>query len=302
MLSSIFKNNIPSKYNICDFKYNNKSYNIHNQLSDYIYKHTESKRICTALTNEEKNIMKELKGIIGIGDALALKLIKLYNVRSIEHLKYLYISNKIKLSNITIIGLKYYYELHEKFMIDEARQIVSKIDKVIKEIDQNYITFLTGSFCREIPSREIIILISNPSILLDNDIEYQLCDIINLLQKKEIIIESITKNIIKRFDGICRLNNKNRKILLKMVNFNSISFSNLYHNGPKDFFQKMKYIAKKNNYVLTEYGIYKNIKNINNKVSNLNTEKLIFNFLNLQYIHPKHRNSIENINTISNNL
>ncbi len=44
-------------------------------------------------------------------------------------------------------------------------------------------------------------------------------------------------------------------------------------------------------------GIYKNIKGFN-KILNLSTEKLIFNFLNLYYIEPKNRNSIEDIKSI----
>jgi DNA polymerase/3'-5' exonuclease PolX len=85
---------------------------------------------------------------------------------------------------------------------------------------------------------------------------------------------------------------KNKEGILRRIDIRFVSFENyysslLYFTGSADLNRKMRNVAKKKGYKLSEYGLT-NINNNSEKIV-INSEKDIFDFLNLEYLKPNER-------------
>ena len=87
--------------------------------------------------------------------------------------------------------------------------------------------------------------------------------------------------------GICKLKNGLlRRIDIRYMPYDCYYSAILYFTGSKDFNKKMRQIALTMGYTLNEYGLY----NQNGKPFTINSEKDIFDILNMEYLIPSKRN------------
>lgn len=206
------------------------------------------------LLDKNYKIYKKLSKIKGVGKKTIDKWIKV-GVETIEDAK------KLKLTYAQQLGLKYYNDLNTKI----SRKSVSKFEEDLRLITDNFI--IVGSYRRKKK------LIGDIDILVDDD------TIFNYLynNNKGILINGQQKKSILYKIGYVR------QIDLLLVK-NNYYTSLLYFTGPFKFNIHIRHIAKEKGYLLNEHGLFKN-----NKEVKINSEKNIFEILDIDYIKPENR-------------
>lgn len=231
--------------------------------------------------------INELGQLMGIGPAFAIKLVNKYKIMNILSLKNAYETNKINLTNEQILGLKYYKHLKYRISRSEADKFKTIIDKQINKLDKNLKSIIAGSFRRcqdEIGDIDLIIYSKKikqvPKNLLQLIID----------QIKSILVADIAIGETK-YSGLISLKkstSKVRRLDIRVVPYDSFPTTLLYFTGNKNFNQRMRSLAKKNGFLLNEYGLYKLIKGRKVRIS-VTTEQDIFSKLNMKYINPVNR-------------
>lgn len=243
--------------------------------------------------------VSELEQVYGIGRAKALELITVYNIKSVDDLKHAIKHHQIELSENILTGLKYYGVYRQQI----PRVEVLEYDKIIHEqlfqIDSRLIGIICGSYRRLAKeSNDIDFLIVHPDVItmkqltehFINDNNY-LSMFVNKLIKSKIIVDSLTGTDTKtKFMGFCKLPSKYvRRIDIRFIPYESYYTALLYFTGSGEFNRKMRHIAIQMNYKLNEYGLYKIDKNDKLKKIPINSEKDVFQYLNMDYLEPQFR-------------
>jgi DNA polymerase beta len=233
----------------------------------------------------------ELVEVYGIGRKTAVELFKKYNVKSISELKQLYEEKKIDLSENIIKGLKYYGKFKENIPRQEIDLIYDYLRKVMMDIDPRLLCVICGSYRRlRATSNDIDMIIVHPDFQNEKSnikINY-LSVVVNKLHKNKFIVDSFTSyDTETKFMGLCQLSSKYdlRRIDIRFIAYESYYYAILYFTGSKDFNKKMRQVAIDMGYKLNEYGLYDK----NNKIIKVNSEKEIFDLLNMEYIQPDQR-------------
>lgn len=235
-------------------------------------------------SNPENDAINKLSKIMGIGSIFANKLVNKYKIMNIIDLKKAYESNKIKLTNEQILGIKYYKHLEYLIPRNESTTFKKIIDKKIQKLSLQ--TIIAGSYRRQINKMgDIDLLIYSPQI--DKVPLNLLATIIKKIDN--IIVSNISLGQTK-YSGLIRLNkySKVRRLDIRIIAYNSLSTALLYFTGSKEFNKKMRTIAKNKGYLLNEYGLYKIVKNKKIQI-NILSEKDVFKKLNMDYVIPKNR-------------
>ena len=243
----------------------------------------------------KKKIIQDLESVIGIGHTHA---IELYNqgITSVRELKkkikegIIHVNDKIKL------GLKYYGKFKEHIPREETQQIYNIFKNIFKNLNKNlklneqYIFEFCGSYRREkLVSGDIDILISKKGKLKEDT---YLHDIIKILKNpikennnKPLLIDDLTELGKTKYMGFGKyLLNPVRRIDIRFIPYESYFSALLYFTGSAELNKKMRQIAKNKNLKLSEYGLFKN-----NKQIPINSEKDIFDILEIEYLVPKLR-------------
>lgn len=227
---------------------------------------------------KENKISEKLEDIIGIGASKAKELINI-GVTSIKDLKDKIKNNEIKISDTIKTGLKYHGVYQENIPRNEIDQIKKLITKTV---DKKYIFSICGSYrrCKDF-SNDIDILFTMKESKGPNHLK----TIINELNDKGFLVDSLTKNNKTKYMGFCKYkDNPVRRIDIRFVKYESFYSALLYFTGSGDFNRNMRSIAKKQGYKLSEYGLMKD-----NKIEKISSEKDIFNILGMSYVEPNER-------------
>lgn len=231
----------------------------------------------------------ELSLITGVGNT-RIKTWNSLGIYTLDDLKKAIEEKKIKTTHHIDIGIKYFEDLLIKIPRDEINKIKDLITPIIKNIDKDFIFEICGSYRRGlIESSDIDILISNTKYPQNISKQNFLKLIIKKLKDINFIIDSLTVNGDTKFMGVCRLNKNciSRRIDIRIVDYDSYFTSILYFTGNKDFNIYIRNKALEKNYSLSEYSL----KNLNDS-SNiyLNSEKELFDLLNIEYVESNKRN------------
>ena len=247
---------------------------------------------------EKKQALQDLESVVGIGHVHALEL---YNkgITSVKDLKKQIKEGKIEVNDKIELGLKYYGKFEGNIPRKEIEKVYKIIQDIIKVInkklkeEEQYIFEICGSFRREKPtSGDIDILISKKG-KLDETYNY-LLNIINLLKSpikknddKPLLIDDLTdKNIHTKYMGFSKYKeNPPRRIDIRFVPFESYYSALVYFTGSMELNKQMRVIAKSKKLKLSEYGLFKE----NGKSLPINSERDVFELLDIEYIVPRLR-------------
>ena len=237
--------------------------------------------------------LEELEDVYGIGHKTAIELFNKFNVKSVSDLKKLHKSGLIELPPNIIKGLQYYGKIKENIPRKEIDNINNYLLEKLKLIDLNLFGIICGSYRRlKLTSNDIDMLLVHPKIKTkkddtNNKINYLKLFIENLI-KDNFIIDSLTDiNVPTKYMGLCKMNNNPlRRIDIRFIPYESYYYAMLYFTGSKDFNKKMRLVAISKGYLLNEYGLYDS----NNKMFKANSEKEIFDLLDMEYVDPQYRN------------
>ena len=249
--------------------------------------------------------------IYGIGEKKAEELIE-KNIETIEDLELrqneLQKNKKALLNEKQKIGLKYYRPLLKRIPREEIEEYKLNLTELFnetikennsKEEDNKF--EIVGSYRRgKENSGDIDIIITSKN---NDDKVYN--KFIEKLQEKGILIELLSNGKIKSLT-IGKLPKENA--IARRLDFlysppDEYAFAILYFTGSKEFNTAMRQHALNNDLTLNEHGFHK-IKDrmkedkVNDKI--FNTEKDIFDYLNLEYKEPSERIDENSIIILSN--
>ena len=248
------------------------------------------------IKNKEK-VIKELIKIHSIGSKRAIELFNKYDIKSINDLKKKFKKGEVKLTYQQELGLKFYDDLTNKIPNIIILSFEVYLQKLVYNIDSNYLIVLCGSFRRNKPySHDIDILITHKNIKKIEQCKKYLSEILKLLNN--FIVGDLIINYKNHFQGYACFKNILKKNYKTDFNLNSIIrvdiivvpeesfFTGLLHfTGSGSFNKKMRNIAKSRNMKLNEYSLTKN-----NKKIKIKSEIDIFKHLNMDYVKPDERN------------
>lgn len=247
--------------------------------------------------NNKEKVIKKLIKIHSIGSKRAIELFNKHNIKSINDLKKKVKNGKIKLTYQQELSLKYYDVLTDKIPNIIILSFEVYLQKLVYNIDSNYLIVLCGSFRRNKPySHDIDILITHTNIKKIDQCKKYLSEILKLLNN--FIVGDLIINYKNHFQGYACFKNILTNNYKTDFNLNSIIrvdiivvpeesfFTGLLHfTGSGNFNQKMRNISKSKNMKLNEYSLTKN-----NKKIKIKSEIDIFKHLNMQYVKPEDRN------------
>jgi DNA polymerase beta len=236
--------------------------------------------------------MDKLEEVFGIGRKKAYELMTQHKVKSIEQLKKLHSSGKIELPEAVIKGLKYYGKVKENIPRAEIDEIDNYLKKVLLKIDPQLFGIICGSYRRlKMTSGDIDMLVVHPKLKTKSQVEKAkinyLEKFVNKLVDDKFIVDSLTGTDVKtKYMGICQhKNNPLRRIDIRFLPYESYYYAILYFTGSGDFNRKMRQVALEMGYILNEYGLYDE----KGKMIKVNSEKEIFEHLNMEYLSPELR-------------
>jgi NAD-dependent DNA ligase/DNA-binding Lrp family transcriptional regulator len=231
------------------------------------------------LEREKHNPVNVLADVYGIGPKKAKELVE-KGITSIEQLR----QHPELLNDVQKVGLQYYEDVLKRIPraeIDEYKEI---FEKVIKKPNVKY--EIVGSYRRGAQnSGDIDVIITSQS-------EEAFKQIIDELIQQKIIVE-----VLSRGPNKCLVMAKIpssptiRRVDFLYTNAEEYPFAILYFTGSKSFNTMMRGHALKMGLSMNEHGLYKMTEKAKDgKVDHsFTTEKDIFDYLKLKYIHPEER-------------
>ena len=215
--------------------------------------------------------------ILGFGEKLANELKNKYNARIINDVRKLVDENKIKLTHIQTIGLKYYEDLDTLIPRIEIKEIGDKIKQILTNIklintsttqtkQYNVNVFLAGSYPSGLKaeSKDIdILIVGDPKCI---SLKSMMEDISRVMMLETLSLGS-TKflGIIKNKNGVTTNNTtsvKWRHLDMRFVNAESFPYAWLYYSSGKIFNKMIREKLKKKGYKLNEWGLYHSNKKV----------------------------------------
>lgn len=245
--------------------------------------------------NSEIKINEDLLRITGIGPVRAKDLAS--KGYTLERILTEYKNGKLDESLFThhiLIGIKYFHDIEKRIPRVEIKDMETYMsDVLIDNVDKKLRIQICGSYRREkAESGDIDVLVysnkrTGPNIPTN---EYIFERVIEQFTLDEFIVDSLTPNVNKtKFMGVCRYikGYPVRRIDIRYVDKERLSFAMLYFTGSGEFNMKMRSYALKKGYSINEYAIKD--KKTGVEVKGIKTERDIFKFLGLSYVPPAKR-------------
>lgn len=251
------------------------------------------------ISKEKRKVLEDLETVVGIGRNTAILLYDM-GIKSVADLKKKVSNNSIQVNDKIKIGLEYYNKFEGNIPRKEINKIYKILQNIIKKLNKKfklnntnqYVLEICGSYRRGNPtSNDIDVLVSK--IGYENDKENHLELFINILKNnlkenndKPLLVENLTDNFETKYMGFLKyLNNPIRRIDIRFIPYASYHSALLYFTGSAELNKRMRVIAKKKGYKLSEYGLEKNGEYIP-----INSESDIFKILEMEYLQPTERN------------
>jgi len=262
----------------------------------------EIQEVNDALKDKRVSSVMDLTTVYAIGPSKAIQLYDKHNISTVKELEELFKKDKSVLNDKQAIGLKYHYDLIQRIPRDEIDEYAKVIDTICKRISKNMEWSINGSYRRgHLSSGDIDILISSKD---GKEVEYRhqlRCELSRIGIIKEILASGDKKDMC-----ITKINEKGiaRHMDLMSTNIDSYPFAVMYFTGSGPWNVLQRNHALKMGYTINEFTIaYKDTKlpvskdDIKKKIgkTSFQTEKDIYDFLDLEYVLPADRDDIKNL-------
>lgn len=238
-------------------------------------------------------LVDELEQVIGIGKKTAIDLAKNKNIKSVKDLKKKVNSGEINVNDEIKLGLKYHKKYSTEIPRNEMKKHNKLLEKMIKNIDNNLVKKVCGSYRRGKPiSHDIDVLIVHPDV--KNRVTKEntmLPTIIQELKAVGYLVDDMTyKNYVTKYMGFCKIPSLPvRRIDIRFFPYASYYPALLYFTGSGELNKKMRVVAKKKGFKLNEYGLFKILPNDKYKRIKIKSEKDIFDYLDMEFVEPRDR-------------
>lgn len=254
------------------------------------------------------NSIREILGVIGVGDRLARKLVLEEGIKNVKQFKKAVANKEIRVSRQVLLGLKYYDILERNIPREEMKQIEKYLKKVAKTVDPNLDIMLCGSYRRgRAFSGDIDVMIYHPDVKFVRQI-YKLEELnikpylelfVDKLIEDEFLLDYLSWDKMK-YMGFCKswdnFSNTNtdsplvaRRIDILWIPYNSLPAAMLYFTGPQQLNEDMRLRAKKRHMTLNEHGLFIVDSKQRRFAIPIQSEKDIFEELDMKYLTPEER-------------
>lgn len=243
------------------------------------------------ISEKHLEYVDELMKIFGIGRVKAYELYTKYGIKSIDDLKKAINQGTVELPENITKGIKYVDKIKTNIPRSKMDQIYGYLITVGIELDNDMDVRVCGSYRREKEtSGDIDVIISHPDIITKKEVEKSdlLLRFIKLLEKKKFIIDSFTsEDVLTKYMGVCKLTQDSllRRIDIRFIAQESYYTAILYFTGSGEFNRMMRSVALSMGYTLNEYRLLDE----NENPMKVNSEKDVFDYLNMEYMQPKER-------------
>jgi DNA polymerase/3'-5' exonuclease PolX len=253
---------------------------------------------------EKQKSLEELEEIVGVGRSNALDFYE-QGITSVKILKQKIKKKEIEVNDKIILGLKYHGVFKTNIPrkeIDEAykllKKIVNKMNKKHNYTEENKYCFeICGSYRRQKPfSNDIDVLLTKfGTTERSKKSEKHLIKFVSKLKKnikkngnKPLLVDDMTdKNIETKYMGFSKFkDNPVRRIDIRYVPYTNYHSALLYFTGSRELNTKMRQIAKKKGFKLSEYGLF---RLSDDKKIIIKSERYFFKKLDMEYLHPRLR-------------
>lgn len=242
--------------------------------------------------NDEQRLkaLEKLKQVHGIGDVMANKLIDEHNIRSIKDLKQAIQHNKIKVNDNVLIGLKYVNTANEKIPRSEITSTVKYLSKRVSAWNPHFTIHACGSYRRgRAYSGDLDLLVTHDQYKREGQTNYLPSLIDYLKHELNYIVDDLTEHMTMFFRGYGQYKSfPPRRVDIHFVPSISLPTALLYFTGPMELNRYMRSKAIQQNMMLSQYGLF---KKPDDKRVRINTEKDVFDILNIPYLTPTQRES-----------
>lgn len=230
---------------------------------------------------EPESIDEPLDNIYGIGPA-KLKQLKEKGINTFQKLKDALVLDSKLLNAKQKIGLQYYDDIERRIPYKEVVEHDKYLRKIILENDKVETIDIVGSYRRKKESSGDIDLL----VKIKNKDDYIgiLKEIVEKLTHDKYILEVLACKD-KKFMGIVKIGKIARRLDMLITYPEEYACALLYFTGSKEHNIKVRNKALKLGYTLNEHRMEKINKNSKN-VPYFNTEKDIFDFLEMDYVEP----------------
>lgn len=223
------------------------------------------------------------------------------------------------LNHHQLLGIKYFKDITIKIPRAEVVKIEKYLQVVAKKMNPNLIIQCCGSYRRgRDRSGDADGLMTHKLLKTQEDVEQDraengniLSHYASMLTKLKFLTDHLTEDGHTKYMGFCKLPNKknrrtgkmiehydlHRRIDVRFVPYNSYGSALLYFTGSKNFNTAMRRKALKMGYTLSEYGLFKLIRDENGKIIKgqkgeqlpTPTEEDVFRILEMEYKTPQER-------------
>lgn len=206
------------------------------------------------------DILQEFQKIYGVSNKTSSKW---YNdgYRSLKDIRKALKDEKIKMTNIQKLSLKYVGEYSQRIPRDEIKELNNKLKDIFTELKKKGLNIkfkITGSFLRGAKdSGDIDMLITDKDH--QNTDPSVLTKIVGILEKKKIITHRLKLGQHK-FTGLIVIDKLHRQLDIERTDSRTWASALIYFTGNKEFNQCTREIAKKKGYRLNEKGLFKKTK------------------------------------------
>ena len=235
------------------------------------------------IESEKNNPVNILSDVYGIGPVKAKELVEKHGIQSIEQLR----TKQYLLNEVQKIGLQFYEDVLKRIPRKEIDEYNTLLETLFSK-DKNITFKIVGSYRRgadESGDIDVIVTASEESFFVK---------FIDVLIQEKIIVSILSRGTRKCL-VMAKIANSDtvRRVDFLYAPVNEFPFAILYFTGSKEFNTMMRNRALQMNLTMNEHGIYylKDKKKGEKVVDRqFNTEKDIFDFLNLEYKAPEERN------------
>lgn len=207
--------------------------------------------------------ISELMTITGIGPSTAEKIYTTYKVKTVKELRKK--QNQIPLTHMQHLGLEYYEDLHTPISRKETEAITSAIEKMLGRK-----ATICGSYRREKATQ------SDIDLLFVGNVDF------SKLEKSKIFVDTLTTG--DRYTILVKYKNLVRQVDLFNCSPGEYPTFLNYLTGSAAHNLMLRRTAKRNGYIMNQYGIMRGAKKIPIK-----SEKDIYKLLELHYVEPRDR-------------
>ncbi len=298
---SDYKQPIRTKEDVDAVRYYTGKKAFGDKIRDKLYEIVETGNLESAKgLKMSESVRDELLAIYGIGPVKADERINQYGVKSLDDLRTLVLKDETLLTESQTLGLAFYSDLIQRIPRYEMLEHDKYIREFFLEFAPEFTLTIAGSYRREeATSGDIDVLLTYHDMTYEQaKIKFSEC--IDMLIKEEYIIGTLAKGKIK-FMGLSQLFNdyeldeplnlyKVRRIDILLTKPEEFAYALLFFTGSQKFNITFKNVAIKKGYTLNEHRLKKIDENSNvPEPPYFKTEKDIFDFLGIKYLHPKDR-------------